>query len=255
MTRIFVATLLLMGAAAHADIDRSQYKDLPATYQNFVATVPVNPDDDLPREVRERHAGKRLYGEYMVYVGAKGAIDAIDDVKPIADCSGCDALVHKWIDANHSVPPGSGRARRFMRVDLSFPPPPGAKADSTRPPPTPAPPGTKPQNVPPHKLWAAVIEREDPHLPDSALAKHPYGAEITVTYFVTVGTDGHVTAVDPTTPNPDIDPTITATLKRWRFKPLAIPLRTMLRFSFTIPPQRFATPPPLTSPPPPPVLP
>lgn len=229
---------VLGGGALADEIDRSSYHDLPAGWQAIIDTIPVNPDDNVSEEVRQNYAGHRPYGEYMVYYGADGAIDAIDVAKPIA---GCDEFVETWIRAHEANyrPGDHGRVRRLARVEVSFPPLAGRVTPTSKPQPSPAAPGTRPKNVLPYMLDTQAIEREPPHLPDAVREKHPGGTEIAVSYYVTIGTDGRVSAVDPLAPAPDIDPAITATLKRWRFKTQPIPIRTMLRFVFTIPPRKW----------------
>jgi hypothetical protein len=228
MARIaFFTTLLLLGTAAHADIDRSQYHELPdgGTPTLQVMTVP---------ESHLRYYADRLKcslatpqtGDYDVYVDRNGIGTNVDVMRSIP---GCDAYVAMNLLAGRQQTKPNDAYVHHYTIELRLE--------------APDKPGAKPKNVPPHMLDAQVIEREIPHLPDAVLSaigeKHPDGGEITLGYYVTVGTDGHVTAVDPMTPNPAVDPSIIATLKRWRFKPQPIPIRTILRFNFVIPARRW----------------
>lgn len=235
LAMITTVTLLSAPGAARGDgIDRSLYRDVPARWQAIISTIPVNRDDAIGDELRRKYAGQRLYGEYMVYYGADGDIDAIEVVKSIA---GCDELVEAWIRENQKQyrPPERQRVRRLSKVEVSFPPTGERQESAKKDKPVPAPPGSRPKTVPPHMFDTQAIERETPHLPEAVREKHA-GQNLVVMYYVTLGTDGHVTAVDPINPIADVDAAIIETLKRWRFKPQPLALRTMLRFEFYIPP-------------------
>ena len=222
-----LTALALAGAVAHADIDRSQYHEIPdgGTRTLQVMTVP---------ESHQRFYADRLKcslatpqtGDYDVYVDRDGFGTTVDVMRSIP---GCDAYVAMNLLAGRQTSKPNDAYVHHYTIELRLEP-----SDK---------PGQKPKNVPPHLLDTQVIEHEIPHLPDAVLVamgdKHPGGGEITLAYYVTVGTDGRVTAVDPVTANPAVDPTITATLKRWRFKPQPIPIRSMLRFEFVIPARRW----------------
>ena len=103
------------------------------------------------------------------------------------------------------------------------------------------------KNVLPHMFDLQVLDKEYPHLPDKVLINHA-GETLTVMYYVTVGTDGHVTAVDPVTSASqaearravaDVDAVVEETLRRWKFRPQVMPIRSMMRFVFTINRARF----------------
>jgi hypothetical protein len=227
MTRIVFTALVLLGTVARADIDRSQFHEIPdggaPTFQ--VMSVPW---------LHQRYMADKLKctpnppptGDYDVYVDRDGIATNVDVIRSIP---GCDEYIARNLLAGRQISKPRDAYIHHFTIELRFEP-----GDKT---------GQKPKNVPPHMFDSEVIEREIPHLPDAVLAtvgeKHPGGGEITVAYYVTVGTDGHVTAVDPMTPNPDVDPSVIATLKRWRFKPQPIPIRTMLRFNFVIPARRW----------------
>jgi len=64
-------------------------------------------------------------------------------------------------------------------------------------------------------------------------------------YFVTVGRDGHVTAIDPVGSQgearrtvADVDAAVAASIGAWRFRPQPVPVRSMVRFVFVIPAPR-----------------
>lgn len=101
-----------------------------------------------------------------------------------------------------------------------------------------------PKKVSPELLQSLVLEHDYPRLPDKVRAAHA-GEEISVMYFVTVGTDGSVLAVAPYNAGAtaearrtvaDVDAVVEDTLRAWKFKPQPIPMRSIMRFVFTIVP-------------------
>lgn len=213
--------LLLAAGVARGDIDRTQYREVTDGGQRttLVMTVPEIVRRNYPEKVKCKGPAS---GDYDVYINGDGIATNVDVIRSIP---GCDDYVARNLRAGRQTTRPSAAFVQRVTVDLRFEAP--ERADA------------KPKNVPPHALDVWAIERETPHLPDAVLQKHAGGGEITVSYYVTVGRDGRVSAVDPLTPQPEIDAAVTATLKRWRFKPLEIPVRSMLRFVFTIPPKKY----------------
>ncbi len=233
MMRAFVfASALLQAMTAHGDeIDRATYHDVPAKWQAITATAPVNRDDPVSDETRERFAGQRPYGEYMVYYAADGAIDAVDVVKSIP---GCDDFVVAWIRDHEKGyrPPAHERMRRLARIEVSFPRLDGSVVAPDKPKPVPAPPGTKPKNVPPHMFDTQLLAHELPHLPDAVKLKAR--GDLVGVYKICAGVDGKITQVTPMQSIAGADEAIMATLRSWQIKPQALPICTMTRFVFTV---------------------
>jgi hypothetical protein len=222
LTVLVVLTGLVSSALeARADIDRTQFHELPDAGAATPISLTVHANDYLfDNETRKQYLGKPPpTGDYDLYVDADGKPVTVDVIRSIP---GCDQFVARNLLAGRQSSRPIHAFVTHYAVTLSF--------ESS---------ATKARNVPPHMLDTEAIAREAPHLPDSVLMKHPGGGEITVQYYVTVGTDGNVSAVDPVAPDPEVDPGIIATLKRWRFKTQAIPIRSMMRFVFTIPPRKW----------------
>lgn len=176
-------------------------------------STPVTPS----AEMRKRYPARSVSGEYLVYIDRDGDVARIETARSIP---GCDADVvaqlEQWTWKHVGQP-----LRVHVPVAVNVP---GLVAGAPRA-----------RNVPPEILDAQAIDEPYPHLPDAVRARHA-GQSVRVGYFMTVGTDGSVAAVDPVAATPDIDPVVIATVSRWRFKPQKLPLRTMIQFVFDIPP-------------------
>ena len=103
-------------------------------------------------------------------------------------------------------------------------------------------PDVAPRNVPLHVFDQQTIEHDFPHLPDEVRANHA-GQRITVMYFITVGVDGRVTAIEPFNGNAtaearltvaDVDAVVEEDVRHWKFKRQPLPIRSLVRFVFDI---------------------
>jgi hypothetical protein len=91
------------------------------------------------------------------------------------------------------------------------------------------------QNVPPHMLDTRATYRPEPHLPDAVKLKHP-DEELISMLKVCVAPDGHVAQISLLQGIPGADAAIVETLRAWTFKPQPIPVCTLQRFVFFVPP-------------------
>jgi hypothetical protein len=217
-TRITLTTVtlvLLLGGVARGDLDRSQYKELPDAGTPMPYTIRVDPHDpDVSDETRKQFAGQQPTGEYDLYVDAKGNPTAIDVVRSIP---GCDKVVSRML-LDHRTTMVAYAYVRHLAVTLTLDSP-GA---------------VRPRNVPPHVFDTNAIVHDYPHLPDDVRRRYA-GKEVTVIYYVTVGIDGDVTAVEPVVPLADVNAVVIDCLRHWKFKTQPTPIRSMLRFVFSIP--------------------
>jgi hypothetical protein len=74
---------------------------------------------------------------------------------------------------------------------------------------------------------------DDPHLPDVVKARY-LCAVVTGSYKLCIGTSGEMSAVDPIMGIPGADEQIVATVRKWRYKPQALPICFVQFFEFHI---------------------
>jgi hypothetical protein len=188
-------------------------------------------DTAFPESLRQRNAGRRLEGRYIVYCSRDGSVVRVETVQSIA---GADASVVAALKARHF--PATRPVKFELPVSLEFeaeapPPPPTPTATATvttappptAPPPPSGPPSKKYRAVPPAVLDSSAV---DARLPD---VKVPEGKGGIGAYMVYVEPDGSVSRVDVLQSLPAVDGAITGKLRAWRFKRQAQAVRSVVR--------------------------
>jgi hypothetical protein len=187
-----------------------------------VMTLAINPDDAVPAEVQARLAGQRPASEFVLHCTADGALDRVEEVKPIP---GCEAYLQEVLSRQcHRISP-SAPYRVRQTIELSFrtaPAPSGATAAPT-----------KFKNVPPFVLDREMLQGAMPRLPDLVKIQHR-NEELVGVYKLCVAPEGNVVQVSTVTPIPDANAVVVSALKQWKYTPQPIGRCTLMRFVFTI---------------------
>jgi hypothetical protein len=209
-------------------LDATQYRELPRDESAAALSLAIETAAPaLSPAWRERYAGQHPRGGYEVFVEPDGTVGGVAVLKSIP---GCDDYVRDKLFGGTYPNDGHERVRFRQTVELIFPETPAAPTTEAIGPATHEP---KYKAVPLHVLDTAAIERPMPHLPDLVKIKN-FGRTLVGTYLVSVDLDGHVARVDIVTSIPGGDDAIITTLKRWKFRPQPLPVRTIMRFVFQV---------------------
>jgi hypothetical protein len=196
--------------AAHAD--EPTYADVTEAEvaPKGVTTPP------LPRELEQRFAGKTVSVAYEIYLAPDAHITKIEPTTSVPEV---DDVVRKWL-LTWFKPTAPERYVRFP-VHFTY---------------TIAPAGYQPP--PPHMMAPRLIAGDRPSLPDEVKRRNA-GKQLVGVFIVSIGRDGHVTAVEPKVSIPGADAAIMAAIKSWRYEPLPVPVRRAERLVYDIVEPRF----------------
>jgi hypothetical protein len=204
-----------------------EYREVPSPTPEEVIAV-ARGDAAWPEVLKQRNAGKRLEGKYIVYCARSGDVVRVEPEQAIA---GADGPVVAYLKARHF--PFTRPVRFELWVSLEFEadkpaaPPPAPPA----PPPPPPPPPTA--TAPPKKYRAVAL----PALEQDALDVAPPQLKMgdrkggSGAYMIFVEPDGTVSRVEVVQSVDGSDQAIMARLRSWRFKPQRERVRSVVRFS------------------------
>jgi hypothetical protein len=227
-----VLCALVMLAPLHARAGED-YREVPAPTPEEVISV-ARSDASFPESLRQRNAGKRLEGKYIVYCVRDGSVVRVEPEQSIA---GADGAVVAHLKTKHF--PFTRMVKFELWVSLEVeaepvaaPPPAPVAAPAPAPPPPPPPPPSKPS--PANKKYRAVAL---PALDDGAIdvalpqLKTTDGKGAVGAYMLFVEADGTVSHVDVVQSVGALDGPITSKLRTWKFKRQRERLRTVVRLT------------------------